>query len=674
MNSARQTPRSLLSYFAPPEDFVGVFGWLCGFSADARFLNEAMNAFTGLSMHQRMHMGEIRLALMLDPGEPALLPTAVPGLSHLPLRDPTRRPFRLMHAKVGLLGYRHEQDATKWCVRLVVSTGNWTRQTVEDSLDVACEVEVSSDQVGPDHAQECADIKAATKFFGALRELYDTRLLGAGTPLSGGDAAEDLATWLRSCARSRNNPDALPPRFVDNRRHPLLNEILDRARAQHCRPNDYLAMGSGFYEGQPNGSGSGCARPTVPLNVVRALKSANLLKERCLVELHVEPSACQSISTSVDYLGEHPDHAIAVHAAVPPKSLYGESSSRTLHAKFLFCANRSKRTGACNNAWLYIGSGNFTPAGMMVRMSQRGGNLEAGMVLFPQGLFWEDAGKGRFMVQDRLPIGGPPLKADAPNLASGEAWQPRGAENFAAPLAFLLWRVEGVLAVGQQGEPLSLQAEDAEVLDEWGEACPRVPSGYAWSGTTPRMARMRWRDAGVVREAWVPVIDEFGRVAATPLGSIELVEAEQQLLSFPGTPEPEGPDSEMDEDDAEGGSGKPEARRHAGGRLVSQGAAIRQMMGMLERIALRQVEVSAADWPRWCVRLEQTLSQIRDSSAVTQFVAMGLNPLSPLRAVPFRPSFAEDPTGEAAFRYSAVLNRLEQAWKTNGLANLEGSA
>ncbi len=673
MSGVKHTPKSLLGHFAPPEGFAGMFGWVCGFSADVRFLNEATDRFMGQSVYQRMRAGEIRLALMLDPGQPALLPTAVPGLTHLPLRNAAKRPFRLLHAKVALLGFRHEQNASRWCVRLVVSTGNWTQQTVEDSLDLACEVQVFSEQLGPNCAQECADIKAATNLFYALRDLHDTRLLDTGIPLSGGDASLALAAWLQACGKSRNNPDKLSPRFIDSRRQPLFNQILGLAQIRG--PNSYVAMGSGFYEGQPGGTET-CAttRPAVPVAVVNRLKSANLLKRNGQVELYVNPSACQSIAGSVAYLLEQTGHAIAVHAAVPPKALYGENSRRTLHAKFLFAARLNERTKACINAWLYLGSGNFTPAGMMQRMSRRGGNLEAGVVLFLDDLYWSGRRKDQAMIRDRLPIGGPQLDANAPALSPGEAWQPPEAENFSGPLALLHWRVEGILAVGPDVERLQTLPEDIEVLDESGVACLRIPEGYAWTGSPPRMVRQRWSDAGTIREAWVPVIDEYGRVSATPLEGIELVDAEQQLLAFPTIPEPEMEEFEVDEDAADIGPGNSSKRKRTIRRVVSQGTAIRQMMGLLERIASRQIEISTLDWPRWCVRLEQTLCQTHDSAAVAQFVAMGLNPLSPLRAAPFRPQFAEDPASDAGAIYEAALDRVERAWKTQGLTALDGGA
>lgn len=611
-----------------------------------------------------MQAGNIRLALMLDPHQAALLPTAVPGLVHLPLRGQAQRPFKLMHAKVALLGFRHESDANRWCVRLVVSTGNWTRQTVEDSLDLACELQVFSEELGKSREQECADIGAATRFLYALRNLYDTRLLSAEPPLSGGDAAAALEKWLRTCGMARNNPKKLSPRFIDNLKRPLLGEVIRQLQSQG--PCDYMAMGSGFYEGQPSGNGVQLSRPDVPVKVVADLKEAKLLKQSSRVELYVNPLACQSIAASVDYLK---DRKISVHAATPPPKLYGVNSRRTLHAKFIFCANRSKKTGACNNSWLYLGSGNLTRAGMTERMSHKKGNLEAGMILRPKNLYWKDRRISRVMVQDQLPIGGPEIEQDTQALAAGGGWETPFAENIAAPIAYLHWRVEGVLATSYESEHLQPSLDGVQVLDESGVPCCRVSGGYAWPGVAPRTVRLRWSTQGKSHEAWVPVIDEFGRVAATLLEKLELVDAEQSLIAFPGMPdtEIEGPEDAKDLENKSVPSNKRRSRKH---RTVSQGMAIRQMMSMLERIASLQVEISQEDWPRWCSRLEQTLTQAHESAAVTQFVAMGLNPISPLRATPFRPRYAEDPASEASRRYDAALKRVEQAWKTADLMAL----
>jgi hypothetical protein len=67
-----------------------VFGWLCGYSADADFLNQALERFTLETAGQRAHRGRVSLALILDPCQPALGPVEVPGLAHLPLRRADR--------------------------------------------------------------------------------------------------------------------------------------------------------------------------------------------------------------------------------------------------------------------------------------------------------------------------------------------------------------------------------------------------------------------------------------------------------------------------------------------------------------------------------------------------------------------------------------------------------
>lgn len=59
---------SLVDGFVPPKGFDGDFGWVCGFSGDADFLNVACDRFTGLSDAQRSQIGRVWLGVMLDPG------------------------------------------------------------------------------------------------------------------------------------------------------------------------------------------------------------------------------------------------------------------------------------------------------------------------------------------------------------------------------------------------------------------------------------------------------------------------------------------------------------------------------------------------------------------------------------------------------------------------------
>ena len=133
-------PLSLAQHFEAPDDFIGCFGWVCGYSADGGFLDDAVERFTRRIHAQRAYEGRIAIALMLDPSNPQITPKEVPGVMHLPMTGVP--PFRLLHAKLALLGFRHTSDARQWRLRLIVSTGNWTRQTLEESLDLAWRIDL----------------------------------------------------------------------------------------------------------------------------------------------------------------------------------------------------------------------------------------------------------------------------------------------------------------------------------------------------------------------------------------------------------------------------------------------------------------------------------------------------------------------------------------------------
>lgn len=656
---------SLLDHFDPPENYTGEFGWICGFSADAPFVNEAAERFTGLSTGQRAAEGQIQLVLMLDPSQQALLPTMVPGVAHLPLRDLASKPFRLLHAKVALMGYRHKDDPSIGILRLVVSTGNWTRQTVEDSLDLAWRTELDdADRRSVSAAPVAhADFAQAARFFDWLLGLHDTRLLDGLAPCSAQEAAQRVRDWLKAC---RKQP-AYTSQFMDSRKQSLMDQIEQRlSGGSESLRRSYLAMGSGFYEAPAATPGDSC--PLLPHVIVKRLKRAGVLGPRSVVELFVNPQACQAIASAVIQLGDHPDHAIQVRKARAPQTVFGEGSQRSLHAKFLFSAGGKGAGGKCSHAWLYLGSGNITPAGLMLAAAKDKGNLEAGVMLFPKGLSWDDVTNPSRAISNLLPIGGDPLAGDLFDLQPGDALPALEVQHVSSPIAYLQWDGEGLLRIA--GDAPADVAVD--VLDSTDAPCARSADGFRWVGPAPRIVRIRWIDGDTTQVAHVPVVDPHGRVAATPLPAIELDHAWTQLACFPLPPEREEDDpSESHDGDRDGRNGK-DTKRSAS--AVAHGTSIRQMMTLIEQVALRQTTVYAADWPRWCNRLEQTLGQARECDAVAQFIKMQLNPLSPLRAPAFRPSFAEDDATPAGKLYQAALDRIELAWRTHGLAPLGGAA
>jgi hypothetical protein len=158
----------------------------------------------------------------------------------------------------------------------------------------------------------------------------------------------------------------------------------------------------------------------------------------------------------------------------------------------------------------------------------------------------------------------------------------------------------------------------------------------------------------------VPVIDEFGRIAATILPRLDIEEAWGQLANFPMPPEEE-------ELLAEGNPQSPDGSSQRGSASHTANYPVRQMMQLIENIAAKQISVSKADWTTWCTRLEQCLIQAAGSKVLEEFLHLSLNPLSPLWHVPFRPAFAINTESSEGLRYESVLKRVEDAWSVAGL-------
>jgi hypothetical protein len=659
--SRLQAP-SLLQLFDAPQDHVGQFGWVCGYSADAAFLNDAAERFTRATETQRAAAGRIVLSVMLDPGTEGIPVVAAPGVAHLPMRTDVERSFRLLHAKVALLGFRHQHDRERWRVRLIVSTGNWTRQTVEDSLDLAWQVEVASDKRDGE-AAACADVHAARELLSWIEAHFDARLLSASQQgYRGLDAIarEQVEAWLETC---RKRATRVRPRFFDNRTKSLLAQLIgkigqvqdpgDVEGKANARPSrNYLAMGSGFYEA----AGTTAELPKVIERIRSTLDAAGLLTKRPKLDVFVNPLGCQAVAKSVEALNTA---GFTVRPAGQPATIFDGVSRRALHAKFLFSANKGNQSDRCTRAWLYLGSGNLTVAGFANRSNRKSGNLEAGVVFAPVGLRWRrEKGQKQVVVTDLLPLQDKEEFKSTCVLEVGDGMPDHPDVHLAAPVAWLDWcSAQGWL------QPPEDPGGGFEVLDPDGQACEKSASGFAWPWPAPREVRVRWRAEGnATCVATLPVRDESGRIAATPLVPIALDEAWWHLEVFPLAPD---------------GGDPPVARMaspqgDAAAARVATGFRypIRQVMEIIEGIAAKQTAVLQADWEAWCHRFEHVLSLAAGSPELEYFRRLELNPLSPLRAAPFRPGFAEDATSVPGQRYEAALERVAKVWGVAGLTSI----
>ena len=152
----------------------------------------------------------------------------------------------------------------------LVSTGNWTRETLEESLDLAWRVDISRedlDEQGASLSQACADLKAAWDLLSWMRERYDDRALrvSLGDRVAPEPESVTVEKWI---ARATKFGRDVTPRFFDNRDESLLARLPALIRT-HCAgtARNYLAMGSGFYEA----GGSGDEIPLVLSQIVERL-------------------------------------------------------------------------------------------------------------------------------------------------------------------------------------------------------------------------------------------------------------------------------------------------------------------------------------------------------------------------------------------------------------------
>lgn len=648
------TPPSLTQLFNAPDGYRGIFGFVCGYSADAGFLAGALERFTRYTAAQRAAEGRLSLLLMLDPAHPQIAFTAVPGLYHAPFRADVGKSFRLMHAKVALLGFRHEKDADRWQVRLVVSTGNWTRQTVEDSLDLAWHINVDSEalrgKVEAPVRQTCADIAVAWALMKKLRGWY------AEGVLAGQTGPADVAAWLEKVSALAGKTR---PRFIDNLRASLMDQVLERVPAGNGGwvPNR-LAFGSGFYE-----EGAQGRVPRVLEDMVSRLQKKGAVHREAAVSIYVNPHACQAVAKGFDAIVSRGWTVLA--AATPPALC---KVPRQLHAKFVFAAHQRASSTACHSAWLYLGSGNLTGPGFCQRAGAEG-NLEAGVVLLPEGLQWHGrrgASPGP-LVTDLLPIHWDDAITLASEVQAGAGMPPRGPDYVGAPVCFFEWMGANDDGGGRLRPVGSSEEDPFAVVGPDGAPCERASGGdYTWTSRRPRQVEVRWQE----HSSLVPVVDSLGRIAADVLPALQLDQALNQLVGFP---DPAAVDEdELDEDDDEGDGGRNAVPRKEG-RPVRIGQAadypFRRMMELLETIAARQTALAPSEWPYWCARLEQTLVQAGESAAVDYFRTLGLNPLRVLRAAPFRPDFSLHLPAERQC-YERALDRAEQAWRMTGLAPL----
>lgn len=645
---------SLASYFIPPRGFKGEFGLITGYSADAVFFNDALEKFTLNMKGQRAYQGDISLALMLDPNHVQISPIACPGLLHLAFKHDATKQFKLLHSKVALLTFK-AIESDKQFIRLIVSTGNWTRQTLEDSLDLVWSIDVL---LGNKDAQGKADILAAYHFLNDVLTHFDTAILNdSGASKLKSDTHTKYAMFHKLFDEVVVE-ESIKPRFFDNRSASLLEQLPALVK-HHCndKKRNYLALGSGFYEG-----GSSDAVPTVINSLHLRLIDENLLTKNAKKDIIVNQHGCQSIASSLNSLK---DNNWQVLKAYDPLYQGGELQ-RSLHAKFIFSAKSSVTHDECKSAWVYLGSGNLTGPGFTKEASKFGGNLEAGVVFEPKGITWFGEGNPETALSLKLPLcfDSDYALTETSQLSGGSGMPEHEAEHISLPISyFVLEELEHDKYVLVPNTPFT----DAFTVVNAGPDKLTIKSEVCllWYGKPPRQLTVSWHNNSNVHTEDIPVFDQYGRIAATELPELALDDAWYMFSSFPLLPS-----YETEGDEGDGASDDDHVKGTETDVEVDKRYSINSMMALIELIAEKQSEVPEKDWLQWCTRLEQTFSQLKNSSAFTFFKDIAINPISPLWQPPFRPDFAESNATELGAYYEGVLKRVEHKLGLAALAKL----
>ena len=672
---------SLLDLFRVPEDFWGSFGWICGYSGDCYFFDRAAEFFTGCTASTLEKNGNIHLVAMLNGGKAQNCEHIIRSGVFFPRLLKNKwdtKLFRLLHAKVTILGFEHKKDPQKWLLRLIVSTGNWTRQTIEESLDLACQIDVTSEELNlakdaqlPEIMQNCADIKAAWDFLEYIQPYFDLSVLSENSesfPVPFIENKKKFKIWVEEAVKKAKGKT----RFIDSRKKPLLEEILDRLSNQQTNEikRKYLAIGSGFYETITESTSSKKAElPKVLKTIIDKLKKKALHPD-AKIDIFVNPTACQGIADINKEIFEH--NKITIYPAKASESVFGKNSQRNLHAKFIYAANINKKSNKCNELFVYIGSGNMTHAGFINNPKKKGSaNLEAGMFFFPNNIFYKTTSKNSAenTIENRFPIQvDNEVTVNFSTLKNGDK-KKEEEYCYALPISCFLWKKNHLLLK----EPYILDVEATkkiQVFDTDNNPCFMEEDNgeykYIWNSEKPRFVNIVCKENDEAEIfGLVPVIDEFGRIAASVLPQIDIQQAMEQLFNFPLPLEEVGDESESSVTSQI--VWKNGCQPHLKNNVVSA-YPIRSMMEFIEKIAAVQTseyaDIVKANWKTWCSRLNSTLDQIKDSEDVAYFRdKLQINPLSPLYVSYFYPDFLdEEENQELKKHYKDMLDKIEKLW------------
>ncbi len=625
------TTLNLVQHFQDA-DYTGHFGWLCGYSADADFLEDALERFSQQPSSARKSP---LLLGVLDYHHLHIAYESAPGFFHLQFAK--EQGYLLLHAKVALLGFRETQNPELWRLRLLVSTGNWTRESL-NSLDLIWRIDLDSEALeNPDNAvrQKAADILAAVDFLTGLQ---------GQTNMPSEPSVEERNAWLKNCLEKiRPLAKGAKPRFFDNRKQSLLSQLpnLIDAHAGSQR-RSFIGLGSGFFSGDEQAA-------TSLKTIVHKLQKKGLLTDSVEKAVFLNPENCQGLANA-SVREDLKNDGYDLYAAHDPER---KDNPRSLHAKFIISAN----TNAVNEAvstWIYLGSGNLTGPGFLKEAKNNQGNLEAGVVFSPGRMSWDE-------LQKRLPMQWDEEINKTAKLEAGEPSHEPEEPSLAPPVAYLKWKKGRLKAPEEYQNALK---EPVYLVLSNGEPFRLEIKGVNWPGEQPRSVEVLWNDQQ--NRQSVPVVDELGRFASGPPTPLSLAAALDVLKGDVLTL-----DEDHQDDVSEDAAPRTGPALSGANRPHNANYPVRQMMQLIEVIGERQCAQHPNDWSAWCRRLQDLLGRLKDDGAVRYFrEVLEIDPLPVLCRDEWLPE--EGIAAEHRNVLRKVVHEIQQQWRVIHLENRLG--
>lgn len=591
---------SLLTLFAPPEGYSGDFGMLCGFTASRDVLDRITRTFSGDGARPR-------LAAFIHPTPNAV--TDVPGLAWMHFK-PGLLPFRLLHAKVALLGFK---GADGYHLRLVVSTGNWTSEPLTTSIDMFWCGDLPRDK---NDDKLVADILAAADLFGWLRGKCDDSLLN--TEFDGFRPDFDFAKEIASL-----KPSGEITRFIDTREETMHEQIFPRL-GKGCK--EHLVIGSGFFEAGGKNAENGLIE-----RIRNDLRRRKLLKDDATLDLVLNPDNCQGLQEQAETLIK------AGWKLRSPKSCHAGHKDARLHAKFMYLGEEAG-SGEIGGGKIYIGSGNFTKKGFKSKGAS--GNLEAGVVLdLDPSLSWRKNAVQK--IADLLP-GNFDSEIELKDLKKGEDYHEPLLPGPPPAVTFVEW-IDGRLTAPRECDAeiqvVGYDGETKTLSCDWPAPAPAFVTLHPSGWNVP----VRADGALVVPRRVQPGLEDIlagiGHFPDRQIGAVD--------------------ESDDDDDQENGAFGTHGSETNATGSDATDHVyPIRQMMRLLTGLTEAQRKLDPRDWPRWCRELGQDLPGLArtDPAMIEPFIKAKSNPLSALKADEFLPK------GVVVSLLETGLKRICQAW------------